>query len=159
MIDTPQIVTTKALNIAKIYAKIPTSAIRQEMGKLLQELIQSVRAQDIDITGSWFTHHFRRPGEFFDFEVCVPVASEVKANGRMELGVKPGVWPAMKVVRTIYRGSYEGLPSAWGEFMAWIESNDLTITEEIWERYLINPDSESDSSKWQTELNRPIREA
>lgn len=155
MIDTPQIVTTKALNIAKIYAKIPTSAIRQEMGKLLQELIQSVKAQHIDITGPWFTHHFRRPEEFFDFEVCVPVASEVKASGRME----PGVWPAMKVVRTVYHGGYEGLVPAWGEFMAWIASNDLKISEEIWERYLINPESESDSSKWQTELNRQIREA
>ena len=155
MIDTPQIVTTKPLKIAKIYAKIPTSAIRQEMGKLLQELIQSVRAQHIEITGPWFTHHFRKPDEFFDFEVCVPVAAEVKASGRME----PGVWPAMKVVRTIYHGSYDGLVSAWGEFMAWIDSNDLKISEEIWERYLINPESESDSSKWQTELNRPISEA
>lgn len=84
----------------------------------------------------------------------MPVSSKVKANGRME----PGVWPAMKVVRAIYHGSYEGLPSAWAEFMACTESNDVKITEEIWERYLINPDSESDSSKWQTELNRPISE-
>ena len=154
MIDTPQIVTTEALPLAKIYAKIPTSAIRQEMGKLIQELIQSVRAQNVEITGPWLTHHFRKPAEFFDFEVCMPVASEVQPSGRME----PGVWPAMKVVRTIYRGGYEGLPSAWGEFMTWIESNNLKISEEIWERYLINPNSEQDSSKWQTELNRPITE-
>ncbi len=152
MIDTPQIVTTQPLTIAKLYAKIPTSAIRQEMGKLIQELIQSVRAQNVEITGPWFTHHFQRPAEFFDFEVCIPVASEVKANGRME----PGVWPAMKAVRTIYHGGYEGLPSAWGEFVAWTKSNDVNITEEIWERYLINPDSEKDSSKWKTELNRQI---
>jgi effector-binding domain-containing protein len=154
VIDTPQIVTTTALNTAKIYAKIPTSAIRQEMGKVLQELIQAVKDQGVEITGSWFTHHFRKPEEFFDFEVCVPVASEVKASGRME----PGVWPAMKVVRTIYRGGYEGLPAAWGEFMAWTESHGVKISEEIWERYLVNPGTESDASKWQTELNRPISE-
>lgn len=152
MIDTPQIVTTEAQSIAKIYAKIPASAIRQEMGKLVQELIQSVQAQNVEITGPWFTHHFHRPAEFFDFEVCMPVASEVKASGRMQ----PGVWPAMKMVRTIYRGGYEGLPSAWGEFIAWTESNNVKIGEEIWERYLINPNSESDPSKWQTELNRPL---
>jgi effector-binding domain-containing protein len=154
VIDTPHIVTTTALNTAKIYAKIPTSTIQQEMGKLVQELLQSVKAQEVEITGPWFTHHFQRPEEFFDFEVCVPVASEVKASGRME----PGVWPAMKVARTIYHGAYQGLPPAWGEFMAWIESNDVKITGEIWERYLVNPDSEKDSSKWETELNLPIRE-
>jgi effector-binding domain-containing protein len=155
VIDTPQIVTTKPLTIAKIYAKIPTSTIRQEIGNLVQELIQSISAQNVEIIGPWLTHHFRKPDEFFDFEVCMPVASEVKATGRME----PGVWPAMKVVRTVYHGGYEGLPSAWGEFMAWTKSNDVKISEEIWERYLINPNSESDSSKWQTELNRQINES
>ena len=152
MIETPQIVMTEAVPMAKIYAKIPTSAIRQEMGKLLQELIGAVRAQGVEITGPWFTHHFQKPEEFFDFEVCVPVAGEVKASGRME----PGVWPAMQVVRTVYQGGYEGLPSAWGEFLAWTESNHLKISREIWERYLVNPNSESDSAKWRTELNRPL---
>lgn len=152
MIETPQIVTTGDVHTAKIYARIPTSAIQQEMGKLLGELIQAVRAQDVAITGPWLTHHFQKPGEFFDFEVCVPVASEVKASGRME----PGVWPAMKVVRTVYHGGYEGLPAAWGELLAWTEKEHLKISKEIWERYLVNPSSESDSSKWRTELNRPV---
>jgi effector-binding domain-containing protein len=154
VIDTPQIVTTEAVKMAKIYAKIPTSAIQQEMGKLVQELVQGIKAQNVSITGPWFTHHLQRPGEFFDFEVCMPVAAEVKAAGRME----PGVWPAMNVARTIYRGGYEGLGGAWGEFMDWTKSNDVKISEEIWERYLIGPESEKDASKWQTELNREVYE-
>ncbi|HEY1986203.1 MAG TPA: GyrI-like domain-containing protein [Terracidiphilus sp.] len=152
MIERPQIVTTEAVTMAKIYARIPTSAIRQEMGKLVQELVGGIRAQNVDITGPWFTHHLHRPGEFFDFEVCMPVAAEVKAEGRME----PGVWPAMEVVRAVYPGGYEGLPGAWGEFMAWTQSQGVTISEEIWERYLIGPESGSDPAKWRTELNREV---
>ena len=64
----------------------------------------------------------------FDFEIGVPVSAPFTPAGR----VKPGMLPAAKVVRTVYRGAYEGLGDAWGEFDAWI------------------------ASKWQTELNRPL---
>jgi effector-binding domain-containing protein len=152
MIDTPQIVQTEPLIMAKLYAKIPTSEIRTEMGKLVQEVIAEIQKQGIAITGPWFTHHFRRPDEFFDFEVCMPVATPIQPAGR----VQPGEWPAMKVIRTFYHGDYAGLPSAWGEFMQWTDREGLQISPEIWERYTINPNSERDPAKWLTEMNRPL---
>ena len=152
MIETPQIVQTETLAMAKLYAKVPTSQIQTEMGKLVQEVIAEVQKQGIAITGPWFTHHFRRPDEFFDFEVCMPVAAAIKAAGR----VAPGEWPAMKVVRTTYRGDYSGLPAAWGEFMQWTDNEGLQLSPEIWERYLVNPSTESDPANWVTELNRPL---
>ncbi len=152
MIETPQIVQTETLTMARLYAKVPTSQIQTEMGKLVQEVIAEVQKQGIAITGPWFTHHFRRPDEFFDFEVCMPTATPIQAAGR----VAPGEWPAMKVIRTTYRGAYSGLPAAWGEFMQWTDAEGLKLSPEIWERYLVNPDSESDSAKWVTEMNRPL---
>jgi hypothetical protein len=46
----------------------------------------------------------------------VPVSAPVTAVGR----VYPGERPAIKVVRTVYHGPYEGLGSAWGEFSGWL---------------------------------------
>jgi len=152
VIETPQIVQTETLTMAKLYAKVPTSEIQTEMGKLVQEVIAEVQKQGIAITGPWFTHHFRRPDDFFDFEVCMPVAAPIKAAGR----VAPGEWPAMKVVRTTYRGNYSGLPAAWGEFMQWTDNEGLKLSPEIWERYLVNPSTESDPANWVTEMNRPL---
>jgi len=152
MIETPRIVTLKSQTIAKIYQVIPRSQIQREMGKTIGELMAAIQAQGIAITGPWFTHHLQPPGENFDFEVCVPVASVVQASGR----VQPGEWPAMTVVQTIYQGGYEGLGAAWGEFMAWIKQNGHNVTSEIWERYLVGPESGGDSTKWQTELNRVL---
>ncbi len=152
MIDTPQIVHTEAITMAKLYAKVPTSQIQVEMGKLVQEVIGEVQKQGIAITGPWFTHHFKRPDEFFDFEVCMPVATPISAADR----VQPGEWPAMKVVRTFYRGNYSGLPAAWGEFLQWTDKEGLQLSPEIWERYLVNPSSENDPDKWITEMNRPL---
>ena len=71
--------------------------------------------------------------------------------------MKASELPAAKVVRTIYRGPYEGLPAAWGEFEKWIAANGYKSAENLWECYVEGPHSKSDSSEYETELNRPIR--
>jgi effector-binding domain-containing protein len=152
MIETPKIVTLKSQTTAKIHQVVPRSQMQQQMGEILEELKAAIQAQGIAVTGPWFTHHLQPPGENFNFEVCFPVAPVVKASGR----VQPGEWPAMTVVRTIYHGGYEGLARAWGEFMEWIEKNGHNVTKEIWERYLVGPESGGDPTAWQTELNRPL---
>ena len=47
--------------------------------------------------------------------------------------------PAVKVVRTIYQGGYEGFGAAWGEFCQWIEAEGLNVQESLWECYLTDP--------------------
>ena len=148
----PQVLRTEALAMAKIYAKVPTREIGQQMGKLLAELKQELDRQGIAVTGPWFTHHFRPPDEFFDFEVCMPVAQTVERAGRVE----PGEWPAMDVVRRVYEGPYTGLVAAWGELMQWASSQGIATTPEAWERYLVDPSTNSDPGSWRTELNRPL---
>jgi effector-binding domain-containing protein len=88
----------------------------------------------------------------FDFEVGVPVGRPVSEAGR----VKVSQLPAAKVARTIYRGSYEGLSSAWGEFGDWITSAGYTAADNLWECYITGPESGADPAAWETELNRPL---
>ena len=151
-IEKPVVVTSEPMLIAKLYAKIPTREIQSKMGQLLQELSAELQRQQVAPSGPWFTHHLQKPAEYFDFEVCFPVATPIKANGR----VQPGEWPAMNMVRTVYHGSYEGLASGWGQFMSEIDAMGLRVSPEIWEVYRVGPDTESDPKKWQTELNRAI---
>jgi effector-binding domain-containing protein len=70
--------------------------------------------------------------------------------------VKSGERPVIRVVQTVYHGSYEGLPAALGEFHEWIEQSGLKWAPNIWECYVVTPDSEPKPSKWQTELNRVL---
>ena len=90
----------------------------------------------------------------FDFEVGVPVTSPVTAVGR----IQPGQLPASKVARTVYRGPYEGLGSAWSEFCQWITSQGLTAAPHLWECYVSGPESSADPTNWLTELNQPLIE-
>jgi effector-binding domain-containing protein len=152
MIDVPQIARTAARPIAVIHLTVPREEIRNVMGPGLRELMAAVAAQGIAPAGPWFTHHLRIDPATFDFEIGVPVASPVVASGR----VKPGEWPASTVARTVYHGPYEGLPDAWGEFDAWIAAEGHATGPDVWERYVVGPETSPDPASWRTELNRPL---
>ena len=152
MLDTPQITQSTAQATAIIRFTIPREQIQEVMGPGIGELMSVVAAQGITPAGPIYSHHFRMDPDIFDFEIGVPVASPVTAAGR----VTPGELPAVKVARAVYRGPYEGLGDAWGEFSEWIAANGHTPAADLWECYAAGPESGPDSSKWRTELNRPL---
>ena len=152
MIDTPQILQTVAQTTAVIHLTIPKDQIQHVMGPGIMELMGAVAAQGIVPTGRWFTHHLRMDPDTWDFEIGVPVDEPVAPAGR----VRPGVLPAATVARTIYHGGYEGLSGGWGELMGWIAAQGRTPGPSLWETYLTDPSTNADSSKWQTQLTRPL---
>ncbi len=155
MIDTPVVVKTVAKLTAFIPVTVPRAQIRHVMGPTLKELHAAIAEQGVAPAGPWFTHHLRISTDVFDFEMSVPVASPVAAAGR----IKPGRWPAMTVARTVYRGAFENLGVAWGEFNAWVTSNGHTPAKDLFECYLKGPESSPNPADWQTELNRPLVES
>jgi effector-binding domain-containing protein len=148
MIDTPQVAQTTAT----IRFAIPCNEIQKVMGPAIGEVIAAVVAQGIGPAGPVFSHHFRMSPDIFDFEVGVPVTTPVTPVGR----VQPSKLPVAKVMRTIYRGPYEGLGGAWGEFSEWLIANGHSTAENLWEFYVVSPESTFDPEKLETELNRPL---
>lgn len=153
MIETPELVTLDTGPIAIIHVTVARDAIQSVMGPGIAELHAVVAAQGIASTGPWFTHHLRMAPDVFDFEIGVPVAAPVVPAGR----VLPGVRPAARVARTTYRGGYEGLGAAWGAFERWLSEEGHVPDEDLWEVYLVGPESGPDPAGWCTQLNRPVR--
>ena len=152
MLEPPKITQTSAQLMACIHLTVARAAIRDVMGPGIGEVMATIAAQGIAITGPWFTHHLRMPSDSFDFEICVPVATPVVAAGR----VKPGLLPAATVAQTVYQGPYEGLGAAWGEFKAWIAAGGHNEAPDLWERYVVGPDASPDPANYRTELNQPL---
>jgi effector-binding domain-containing protein len=152
MLERPQITRTTDQLTAFLHLTVPCTEIQNVMGPGLHEVMAAVAAQGLTPAGPWFTHHLRRPTDTFDFEICVPVSTGATAMVR----VKPGLWPATTVARTIYHGGYEGLAAAWGEFLAWVAANGHTPAADLWERYLVGPETSPDPTQWRTELNQPL---
>jgi len=154
MIEPPKLIQTSAQLTAFIHVTVAREEIQRVMGPGIGELMEVLTAQGIAPVGPWFTHHLRRPTDTFDFEISVPVSAPIAAAGR----VRPGEWPAMKVARTIYHGPYEALAEAWGEFLGWIEAEGHQQAGDLWECYLVGPDTSPDPSTWRTQLNRPLND-
>ena len=152
MLDTPQVTKADAQETAVIRLTIPRAEIRNVMGPGIGELMATVAAQGIAMAGPWFTHHLRMDPQVFDFEIGVPVTAPVAPAGRVEASHLP----ATKLARTVYRGPYEGLGAAWGEFDAWIAGQGHKPQSDLWECYVAGPESSTDPSSWKTELNRPL---
>lgn len=160
MIETPQIITTTSSDTALIHLRVSMAEMMQQFGPTVGELIAAVLAQGSTPAGPVFAHHLHMDPnstdmpENFDFELSVPVSAPVAASGRM----KPGTMPAVRAARTSYYGPYEGLPEAWGEFMAWIRAQGLKPAEDLYECYATGPQTSADSSTWRTDFIRPLME-
>jgi effector-binding domain-containing protein len=161
MIETPHIVDTDETLAAVIHLTVPRSDLPKVVPAAIAELVEALTAQGQSPQGPLFMHHVTLSSDAFDVEVGFPVARAIAPGGR----VRPGKLPAAKVARTIYQGPYEGLYGAWDAFGKRLESDGLLDglrlkrAETLWERYLVGPQATSDSSRWRTELNLPLRSA
>jgi effector-binding domain-containing protein len=153
MLATPQIIETTVQTAAVIRLTIPRNDMMKAFGPAAGELMTALAAQGVAPLSAIFAHHLKMSPDIFDFELGVKVAAPVKATGR----VKPGELPAAKVARTVYSGPYEGLPAAWGEFVAWMKSSGHEMADDLWEVYSVGPQSTPDPAGWRTELNRPLK--
>ena len=152
MLDTPHIAQSATRLSAAIHLTIPREVIQIVVGPGLSEVMATIAAQGIKPIGPWFTHHLKMVPDCWDFEICVPVDAPVVAAGR----VRPSLWPTMRVAQTIYRGPYEGLAGAWGEFLGWVAANGHTPAQDLYECYIAGPESSADPADWCTELTKPL---
>lgn len=154
MIEKPQVTETPAQQVAIIHIETPRSEMQHVMGPGISEVMIAAKAQGIGPVGPWFAHHLNMTPGSFNFDICVPVSAPVTAVGR----VKPWQRPALKVIRTVYHGPYEGLGGAWHEFAEWVEANGYKTAGDLYECYLVGPESNPNPAAWRTELSRPVVE-
>lgn len=149
MISTPEVITTKELLTVAIPLVIPGRDMPKYMDPAIQEILQVLSTQGLQPAGPMFSYHHRRPSDTFDFEIGFPVSNAIKPEGR----VVNSKLPAVKVVRSVYQGPYEGLAQAWPALQNWVRANGHGETGKFWESYLNNPDEVKDPKDYRTELN------
>ena len=125
----------------------------QAIHSAIVEISRALQAQGVAPAGPWFAHHHRRPTDTFDFNVCFPIASAVALSGRLQTVAMP----EQEVVRTAFHGDYDGLPTAWPEFVAWVAAQGYKVRDDFYEVYSIGPRETPEVSGWQTDLILPLQ--
>ena len=147
MLETPRILEADEQITAVVRFTIPRTEIVEAMGAGRMEILDVLAAQDIEPTGPWFSRHYRMHPDIFDFEVGLTVARPISPSGR----VAPGTLPAGSIAFTVYHGPYEGLGTAWADFMQWLDENGYRAGEQLWEHYATDEEGEP-----ATALCRPV---
>ena len=48
------------------------------------------------------------------------------------------------------------MTGTYDELMAWLEEQHIAVPEDMWEEYLVGPDTEAEPAKWQTRIFAPL---
>ena len=95
---------------------IKTSATSETMGDTLADCLPAVYHQVVgqgaQPVGMPFTRYLSFGSDTFEIEAGMPVAGELKGEGR----IQSSQLPAGTVVTTLYQGPYEGLAAVYRAF-------------------------------------------
>lgn len=85
-----------------------------------------------------------------DIEVCVGVVDPSKADRDIGGGL---------CVTTVHKGSYSGLPDAYGAITGWIKENGYEITAPPYEIYIKTRYDKLPPDEWETKIFFPVKKA
>lgn len=103
-------------------------------------------------TGPAFAYYHSLDMEHPDLEVGFPVARTLEDSGE----IKSSALPGGVYCSTLYTGSYDGLPEAWAQTIAYATEQGHGLDEFAIEFYITNP-AEVAPDQNQTEIVLPLK--
>jgi AraC family transcriptional regulator len=91
-------------------------------------------------------------GERLEIQLGVPVSS---GAGELE-GTEAMNLPAGRAAVLRHIGSYQSLHMAFEQLKSWLEARGEVAAGPYWEVYVTDPRTESDASKWITDICQPL---
>lgn len=129
-----------------------------EIGAVCRELRGWVQERAVAVAGPITVIFLRSAAEMDDpggeFEVCLPVAGEVRGEGKVTVKKLP----ACRVAFAAVKGPYDEIPGHYSEMLAWMSAQGLEPAGAPREVYLRHPDAQGqgDAGEYVTEIQFPI---
>ncbi len=158
MISEPKTEERALQNYVGIRMQTPRAEISNTVGPLFPELFQWLGSQGLTLAGPPIIRYWGFGDDRMDYEVGMPIAERHAGDER----VKPDTLPAGRYATLTLTGSFDQLFNAHMRLGEWCGEEGLKLDQsqmgsgEKWgariERYLSNPATEPDESKWETEV-------
>lgn len=123
-----------------------------KLSGMFKNISSFLKRKDLTPTGSPIAVFHDYTNRYFDIEACMPVASVAQVPEGLNCTVKA----AQKTIMIKYFGSYKLISGAYSAMQTYISDNELQINGPGWEEYVTNPNTEPDSTKWQTNIYYPV---
>lgn len=137
---------------AVVKGRMAMAELRNFFDSAYGQVFAAVGQQGAQPAGPPFGYYPAKPGEFVEVEAGVPVTRPITAVGNVE----SGTLPAGRAVHGVHVGPYEQLTETYGDLLAWVAQQGLTLAEGMWECYLSDPAAEPDPATWRTEIFWPL---
>ncbi|MBN2348809.1 MAG: GyrI-like domain-containing protein [Bacteroidales bacterium] len=131
-----EVKSVQPMSALVIKAEVPTAEIGPKMGELYGMLFNYLTELEMQPSGPPFSVYYEfDPQGNTVFEAGVPLDDVVEGEG--DILYKD--FPAMKVVSTLYTGSYENMMPVYEDLEAYLKENKLESNNIVWEIYLTDP--------------------
>jgi len=148
--------------IAAVRYQVAPADISAVMGEAFQRVFAHVGRVGGIPAGPPLAAYHSFGEQSIDVEIGVPIVAPIQEESASSEPATPPVLnselPGGLVATTTHVGPYDGLETAWGEIMGWVQEHGHEPADLIcWECYLTDPDSEPDPARWQTQLFVPLK--
>lgn len=142
-----------AMDYLFIHDTASVATISQKLGVHYGVLMEAVKKQKLEMAGVPFAIYYTESETNWELDACIPVNKAGKKEGLVQVGSYAG--GNMLVVA--YKGPYEGTPAGHAAANAFVKKNNLEVIGAPWEKYITDPMTEKDSTKWLTEICYPVK--
>jgi effector-binding domain-containing protein len=128
-------------------------AVAAQTSRMFGELLGDLQRANVPLTGAPLCLYPRYTLESMDFVCAVPVTNNTKVPAKYKIAqVPPGL-----AAKAVHRGSYETLQTTHDQLVKFIPFSGYEEAGGPWEVYLTDPEIETDTTKWVTEVYYPVK--
>lgn len=149
-----EIVEQGNVRIAGYRDRVPIDELPQAFAKHLPAAWQALTEAGVTELGPPSSLYHEMDDAICDLTIGIELGPGAEAPDGLDVSeVPPG--PEAKLD---FYGPYERIREGFGELVQWCQENGRTPASRARERYITDPQSEPDSSKWLTELYLGVEE-
>jgi effector-binding domain-containing protein len=131
---------------------VPMAELTDFFGRAYTITGAEIEKQGVEQAGPPIATYHGIPTNTIDITAGFPISQPITpANGTVVATLPGG--PA---IETIHTGTYDSMAGTYNELMAWMDEQHIKVPEDMWEEYLVGPDTEADPAKWQTRIVVPL---
>ncbi|MGO4690554.1 GyrI-like domain-containing protein [Glaciibacter sp. 2TAF33] len=131
---------------------VPLTGLSIFFGTAFDATAAELARQGVRPAGAPIALYTGNPTDTVDVTAGFPVVDPVE-TGPSTVVVDLSGGPAVQIVHT---GNYDTLADTYAQVIEWLTEQKLTPTSQVWEEYLVGPDSGADPADWQTRIVFPI---
>lgn len=142
-----------AQTVIAVLDSCPAAELGSKFGPLFGELGVVMRKNKLSFIAPVMAFYYSYSPEKTVFEPAVPIAKEVKGEGRVTCRTNPKT----KVVSVSFFGDYQYLSNAWAKVNEYIKTNKLEPNGTPSEIYVTDPGTVKDKMDIETKINFPVK--